>query len=399
MLSVFLGALLFAGELGFDAALAEADRVPDVQAERAAGEARTGLADDVSRLNYNPMLQLQPGVRRMQSGGRGGELYLTATQRFSLTGAGGARKDAVRAESQEDQAQLALARALARRRIAQAWLARWSAQQAVEAARAELLSARELSARSQRIFAAGESTRVDTAILDTWAAEAELSALASEGEAFDSGTQLSEALGAAERGAQGVSAELPRIDLPADFETRALVAASSNAPQVQLGVRAQASEAARLHEVHAVRGPSAAVGAMAWREGAGDLAGVLTLEVEIPVFERGERERAAGAAAVERARGRAQQAEVVERVRRVRLGHELHHTKAVADALEQRLLKAAETLASAQQRRLEAREGTAQDWVMARRQVLRAKLDTARAKAAHAFARFLVAEAREGRQP
>jgi outer membrane protein TolC len=181
MLSVFLGALLFAGELGFDAALAEAERVPEVQAERAAWEARTGLADNVSRLNYNPVLQLQPGVRRMQSGGRGGEVYVTATQRFSLTGAGGARKHAVRAESQEDEAQLALARTLARRRIAQAWLARWSAQQAVQAARAELISARELSTRSQRIFAAGESTRVDTATLDTWAAEAELTALAGEG--------------------------------------------------------------------------------------------------------------------------------------------------------------------------------------------------------------------------
>jgi outer membrane protein TolC len=384
MLSVFLGALLFAGELGFDAALAEAERVPEVQAERAAWEARTGLADNVSRLNYNPVLQLQPGVRRMQSGGRGGEVYVTATQRFSLTGAGGARKHAVRAESQEDEAQLALARTLARRRIAQAWLARWSAQQAVQAARAELISARELSTRSQRIFAAGESTRVDTATLDTWAAEAELTALAGEGEAFDTGTQLSEALGAAERGSQGVSGELPQIDLPPDIDTSALVAGSSNAPQVQLGARTQEADAARLREVHAVRGPSAAIGGM---------------EVEIPLFERGERERASASAALERARGRAQQTEITERVRRVRLGHELHHTKAVVDALEQRLLKAAEALASAQQKRFEAREGTAQDWVMARRQVLRAKLDTARAQAAHAFARFLVAEAREGRQP
>jgi hypothetical protein len=152
------------------------------------------------------------------------------------------------------------------------------------------------------------------------------------------------------------------------------------------------SERARLTEIEATKGPYWGLGATAWREGTGDLAALAVLELQLPLFDHGERERAAQAAIAERARGRARDSVIGQRVERVRLLHELEHTRAVADALDTELLRAATELADAQHKRFVAREATAQDWVIARRAVLSADMQLIAARAAHVLARFLVAE-------
>jgi outer membrane protein TolC len=393
MLALLFSALVSAEPLAFEAALALAERVPEVEADVRAGEARDELADEVHRVTYNPLVQVQPGVRRMASGGRAGEVYVNVYQRFSLTGAGRERQAAVRSEQRHDHALIGLGKELARRRIAQAWLMRWAAQSALAEAEAEVRIAEELSARTARTFAAGESTRVDVAAIQSWAAEAALFALTGEGEAFDTGVVLAQALGSPEAGSLAVRAEAPAIDLPSHEWLDRLIAAAPRAPEVVAANAGAGSEAARLREVHATKGANFALGGMGWREGSGDVAGVGTLELEIPVFERGQRERAAQAANSARAAGHARVVEVAEAARRIRLVHELEHSQAVVDVLDARLVRAAEDLAIGQEKRFMAREATALEWVLARQKLLRARIDLVRARAAHLYARFLVSEA------
>jgi hypothetical protein len=76
----------------------------------------------------------------------------------------------------------------------------------------------------------------------------------------------------------------------------------------------------------------------------------------------------------------------------MRLMHEVVHTEEVLRATENSMLRAAETLEDAQRRRLEAREGTSLDWVLARRQVLRARIEAVNARATSVLARFRAQE-------
>ena len=88
-----------------------------------------------------------------------------------------------------------------------------------------------------------------------------------------------------------------------------------------------------------------------------------------------------------------------QRAEGVRLLHDLQHTDEVVHALETELLRATTELADAQHKRFQAREATAQDWVIARRAVLSANIAWIRARAAHVLARFLVAESFAARGP
>jgi outer membrane protein TolC len=148
-----------------------------------------------------------------------------------------------------------------------------------------------------------------------------------------------------------------------------------------------------LTETRAARGSELNVGALGWREGTGDLAAVATLELTMSLLEHGKRESSSAAALVARAEQDERKAVLDAQVERLRMIHEVEHTQQVLDTTEGGLLRAAETLADAQQRRFEAREGTSQDWVLARRAVLRARLEVASARAAVVLARFRAHEA------
>lgn len=136
---------------------------------------------------------------------------------------------------------------------------------------------------------------------------------------------------------------------------------------------------------------------MAFREGGGDVAVLATLDVDLPLFEAGERERATVAAEVALADGRAEQALVDARTQHAAVVHELEHAQQVVAVTEGQLLVAALALADAQHQRWLAREATAQEWIQARRAVLQAKVTTLQAQTAFALARFLVGE-RFGKQ-
>lgn len=399
MFQLLVGLLALAQPLGFFEAIDLTDEAPRVQAAQRVSRRRSEESEGLSRMTANPTLQVQPGGRRMQAGGRGAELYLGINQRVSLGGLGEKRKVAVAREVAQDAALFELTRRDARLLVARAWLARWTAQEAMLLSEGEQSLALELEQRIAQTVSAGEGTRIDLAAAAAWRAEAALSALTAEGEAFESGVALAEALGRPPQAPQPVLSDLPSIDVPSEMDGSQDVSHVERDPRVQAAQAERTTEQARLDEVKAARSPQLSVGVFGWREGAGDVAAVATFEVEIPVFERGQRERATQAALLARADGAAVEATLMATRDRVLAAHEVEHSGQVLETTESQLVKAAESLAEAQRIRLEAREGTAQEWVQARRLVLKAKLDALRARAAHTYARFVARELSSTRKP
>lgn len=392
MWTAWLAAWLIGQAVSFEDALSQARALPAVRADERAQDARAKLAGETSRLLENPLLQVQPGGRHMSKGGAGAEVYVAINQRFSLTGAGAKRRAALARETAHDAALVGVSLRQARRRIAEAWLDRWMADQARDVSQREVVLADELLSLMNTTFQAGEATLVDVSAARTWRAEALLSELNMEGLSFEAGVALARALGAQDGEPRGTSSELPTIDLPEERLLHANAARVDDTVPVIAARAEQAREQAHLAEIKAAKGPSFGLGAMAWREGGGDVAAIGMLEVQLPLFDHGERERATQAAVAERARGQAQDAVLEQRSERVRLLHDLQHTRAVAEALDQQLLAAATALADAQHKRFQAREATAQDWVIARRRVLSASIELIKARAAVVLTRFLVAE-------
>jgi outer membrane protein TolC len=382
------GVLVFAQALGFSEALEQAVHTPTVEGTRRVHEQRAAGGAGLSRLTHNPSVQVQSGGRDLAIGGSGPELYVGVSQRFSLSRAGKQRKQALARELAADAAEGRLALREARRTIAHAWLLRWSAQEAQAGAEREVALARELSARMEPALAAGEATRAELAEVHAWLAEAQLAALAAEGEAFERGVELGRALGAVQPQPVVVAPELPSIELPNESALRAALAALEGAPRVAAARAAREAEAARLLELRASAASELTLGALGFREGGGDVAAVATLELSLPVFERRQRERATTAALLAAAQRHEQNERVAARADHVLLMHDVVHTEEVLELTRNRLLKAAEELAEAQAKRLEAHEGTIHEWVLARRAVLRARLESVRAERDRVFARF-----------
>lgn len=377
----------------FTQALERSEATPLLEAAVAMESTRREHAERVSRMTHNPVVSLQPGARDMAHGGSGFEVYLGVSQRVNLAGLGKRRKESLARELAHDAAATAALRASVRRGLAEVWLARWSAQQAESVSQRERALAAELDARLDTLRQAGEVTVLEQAAARTWAAEAELSALGFEDDAITAGITLARAMGEAPATPQAVVGELPELMPHDDAALEGLVHEVQSAPSVASARAQTAADQSRLDELTAARGPTMAFGALGWREGGGDLAAVATLEVDLPIFERGERERATAAAELERARGHERDTVLVAQAERVLWLHDLEHSRSVLEVVQQKLLPAAHALADAQKKRLEAHEATAQDWVIARRAVLKGELYAIRARASHTLACFLVAEA------
>ncbi len=382
-------AVTLAQPLTFDEALALAERNPVVQAQAEGVEARRSLAESVPWLVANPSVMVQPGWRRLQTGGTGPELYLGVTQDVSLAGAGRSRRETALKESAADGLELAIRRRILRLGTAQAWLALWAAQGALEAARREHTLIVDLHEKVARGAAAGGFTKVDVAVTRAYVAEAHLAELSLEGEVFSRGIALNRVLGRDDDDTL-VAGALPDIRL-ADVAPSEVLDAASRSSVV--GAAAALTEATKAHgvELEAQRGTSLQVGALGWREGGGDLAAVGTLQLTLPVFERAQRERSANAAAQAQAQGRERAALVEERLERRDALHEVEHTAEVRKAVEDELLPAATDSADGIERRFAAGEATAQDVVMARRTLVATTARRIRARADEVFARFRLA--------
>jgi outer membrane protein, heavy metal efflux system len=387
MFAWFLMVTVPAQALSFEQTLSLADAAPSLSAASTAIERRRALAEVIPWLTSNPSVLVQPGARRMNQGAVGPELYLGITQELSLAGAGVARRASAMAEVGAETEERAVLRRGLTIAAAQAWLSLWAAQVALEAARAELTLTKEWQARVAKGAQAGGFTRVDVAVANAYQAEAHLSALSLEGETFVRGVMLNRVLARDADGPAVVTTTLPKVAIDSASVGR-LIATADTSPPVLAAMATVEVERARGREAEASRGTSLQVGALAWREGGGDLAAVASLQLTLPVFERAQRERSVAAAALSRAEGRTVTALAEERAERVDALHELEHSTETLRVLDDELLPASRDALEGMQRRFDAGEATAQELVLTRRALMSTKARHARAQADVIFARF-----------
>jgi outer membrane protein TolC len=386
-----LALILAASPLTFEEALRLASEAPAVVAARAAVAERRRLGDSVSSLTANPLIGVQPGARR-HAGGVDPEVFVSLAQPFNLAGYGGARKDALAREVEHDQS---LGRGLAletRLRVARSWLSLWAAQTTWAEARKEVDLATDWAARVERAALAGGLTKADAAAAKGWQAEAALAALAAEGEVFSTGVMVNGLLGVDATVPAQAAGTLPELPLPDAASIARGMDRAEHAPSVAAFANLRDAEEAHGAESRAANGTWLQLGVYGGREGTGDLVGLGTLQLTLPAFDRGERDQARFKAQAVRAEGDRRDALAKARAERVDATHELEHTRETLELVDRALLPAAEDAASYAQRRMEGGEGTAFEWVMARRTVLMAKTRRLKAQADHAMSRFKAAE-------
>lgn len=390
MIAWFLMVTVPAQALSFEQTLSLAEAAPSLSAASTAIERRRALAEVIPWLTSNPSVLVQPGGRRQNLGAIGPELYVGITQELSLAGAGVARRAAALAEVGADQEERAVLRRGLLIASAQAWLSLWAAQVALEAARDELTLTKDWQARVAKGALAGGFTRVDVAVANAYHAEAHLSALSLEGEAFVRGVMLNRVVGRDADGPAVATTALPVVTIDSASVGRVVAAADASPPLRAARANVEV-ERLKEREAEASRGTSLQVGALAWREGGGDLAAVASLQLTLPAFERAQRERSVAMAALSRAEGRALTALADERAERVDALHELEHSLETLRVVEDELLPASREALEGMQRRFDTGEATAQELVLTRRAMMSTKARHARAQADVIFARFHLA--------
>lgn len=385
-MSAWLWVVLAATPLPFEEALARAGAHPWVEAAHRAQAQRQAGLDALGVLSANPSVQVMPGAR-FSSSGVGPEVSVQALQPLSLSGVGARRREAA---GREVAAEVVLARV--RLGVAERWAALWAAEAALRDAQQELRLAGDLLVRLEHAQPSGGVTRLEVASARAWRAEAELLVLGAEGEAFSAGVMLSRSLGLDAREPAQAGEALPEVALPDEATLAALVGQVEGAAQVRGSEERRQVELARAEEVRAANGAWLQVGAAATREGTGDVVASGVLHLTLPWFEQGQRERAAALTQAERLSGERLEAVAEARAERVEALHELEHTHETLEVVAQRLVPSSDEAAAAAQRRLEAGEGTAQEWVVLRRAAVVAHARLIRARADVMLARFHVAE-------
>lgn len=386
-----LALLLSASPLSFDEALSLSQRAPQVTASQRAVAGRKEAAAKVSSLQANPTVGVQPGVRS-NTQGIGPELLATLSQSFNVSGYTSARREALDRELSHEQVGVRLEAHRARLSAAESWLMVWSAQGVLAEARHELELARDLGARFDRAAKSGAVTRPDAAAIRAWVAEAQLAVLSAEGELFDTGVRLNRVLGLDAAQPAQVTEPLPAVELVGAEALAGSLGRAERAPSVRAALQLKQVEEARARELVASKGTWLQVGALGGREGLGDVVGLATLSVTLPLFETGQREAGPLLAAASHAEGERVRALAEARAERVLVGHELEHTRETLEVIERDLVPANDEAARGTQRRMEAGEATSQEWVLARRSALVAHSRLVRARALHALARFRAQE-------
>jgi outer membrane protein TolC len=375
-----------------------------VAGAEAAAEAHRRIGGSVSSVVGNPTLGVQPGLARDPLDGQLRPLAeTTLLQGWNLSGLGGDRKAAVRAEGEALSTE-ARASALSRRlAAAQAWIELWAAQQTLADGLQEFEIAAEFAARMTRAAKAGAFTRTEAADASTYAADAHVQAIQAEGEVVEKGYALAAAMGVATASPLASEGPLPEPPQPRRTDWPSLVAAASRLPATAAQrLHADASRAREL-EARAARGWNLGTGIKVTRDSLGTWGGQAVLDLSFPIFDRGEREAAGEAAAAARAEGAALEASAAGATELARALHEVEHTQEVLDATERELLPAAEDAARLRTASMRAGETTVLEVLVARRALAAARAKRTRARATHAWAGvkvwLLLADVETGEAP
>ncbi|HEY0839262.1 MAG TPA: TolC family protein [Vulgatibacter sp.] len=365
-----------------------AAQAPSVTSARQAAAAQRETNRAISGLG-NPEVRVAPGVRTTEPVGIATDVSLL--QPIPLTGLGSARRAAGEAEAGALDSEAEAAALGIRLDAATGFCALWGASRSLEDAVADAELAEELLDRMQKGAAAGLHTAADVAEARIFLAESRLSLVSLEGEIHDLGLDLSNRLEIAAPGALIAAGELPAPALPPHPTIEAALASIERIPDVALRSMQVSAARARARELAAEAVPRLGVGAEFIQDGPGDRSWYAVLSIELPFFERGQRERGKAAAEARRLEGERQTASSQARAALVGMQHEVEHTAEALEVIEDELLPAALEAVRVRDIALSLGEGTVFELLNARRNLVQVKGRVVRARADAAAARTRLA--------
>ncbi len=359
--------LLATTPLSFDAALSRIEDSPGLAGVRAATVERRDALGHLSALPNNPQLTLQPGFRTLPSQPTGPEGFVSLAQTINLGGLSSARRAVATSEADASALQWESERRATRVAVARAWFDAWVARSVTHALRAERDDVGALIERLKRAVVNGAVTRIELATARTFDAELHLQLLEWEDRGIDARVRLATLLGFEEM--PDVVDVLP--DIAAATSDRP---ALTRLPHVKLLDAERALETLRGDEVAAQWASQLLVSLQFGHEWQGQWVGYAGLGFSLPVFERGQRERAAHRANARRLEGATALATRNASVEWQRIAHELEHTEEVLDVAQREQLPAATEAAELETRRYEQGEATLLDVTLLRRQAVVARV-------------------------
>lgn len=376
--------------LSFAEAMQRSQKAPAVREVEAALSVKRAVDRELGSLTLNPQLSLESGYRN-DTGGRGVVVQAAVQQGFHLSGYAAARR---RSTKNEEAALVAEVRAaLLRQRLgaARLWTELWGTAQAEQLTREEAELARQALLRTERLAQGGAATQVDVATARSYLAEVEARRLAIEGEAVEQGLLLGRWLGLGEAVRSQGEPEAAR--LPGLTETLVAEALRRSAllPEPALRRAAEQVERARAREVTAQRGTQLWIGAMALHEPTAPWAAFGTMSLSLPLFDRGERERADLLSAAARLRVGAESAESGAQVELRQALHDVEHFGELSKLLDETLLPSSSREVALRERLLGTGDGTILEVLLARRSLLAARAQAARIRASLAGSRHRLA--------
>lgn len=366
--------------LSFAEAMQRSREAPAVREVEAALSAKRAADRRIGTLAHNPQISVESGYRD-DTGGRGAVVQVAVQQGFYLSGYTIARRRSV--DHEETALAIEVREALLRQRLGSArlWTELWGTAQAEQLARDEVELARQMLQQTERLAKGGAVTQVDVAMASTYLAEVEVRRLAVEGEAVEQGLSLGRFLGLEE--AVRVAGVPEEVTLPP--LTDSLVAEAlrrcAQLPEPALRRAVEQVEIARARELAAQRGTQLWLGAMALHEPTAPWAAFGTLTLSLPMFDRGQRERADLLAAAARMRVGAEGAEAGAQVELRQALHDVEHFGELDKLLEQTLVPAAAREVALREKLLNAGDGTILEVLLARRALVAARAQAVRIRA------------------
>jgi outer membrane protein TolC len=367
----------------FADALGLAEGLPELTTSRAAARATSDSARDLPR-RWSPLtLRLAPEFGAGTMAGPG--VRLGIEQPIALTD----RRAATRATVEATAARrAAAARAVgldARLEIARTWIDAAGAAASLTRATEEVELSRTIAATTARAAAAGAITAPERADADALLAEAETRRLDAEGRLADATFMLGAAIGAA--APTRATGELPAPPLPAAADLPRLLDAAADLPAARARALEAAALRARAREERAIRGPELVLGLELASDPGGDRRITAVAGLNLPVHDRGERERAEASAEALRLDG---EAAALGRRNRFALGQALHdveHTGELLEQVERRLVPASTEAARLRRLAFERGESTVLEVLAAERAAVTSQRLLIDARAAAAWAR------------
>lgn len=360
--------------VSFQQALRLASKAPGEAAAKQRELAfRRDADDEISALDQNPVLQLQPGMRLAPGEDRGFEGQVSLSQSFNLEQPGPTRARA--AARERDVLAEQVEAALLERRIeaARRWLDLWQLARSAKLLREEQKLAIELSDTMSLAVSAGVRTQPDLLEAESYASSVAARELDLEGTIFETRTELATLMGLSPRRFIRPVGAPPVRQLPSAAELRTLHAQLDRLPSVRVHALAQVAAKARAEEAKALAGTQLGVGVIAARESPNAFMLFGTVTLTPAIFERGQRARAKEEGEAVRERSLQEEAQLKAERAFSEAVHEVEHQTKVHALLSGKVIPRLERLVTLRSKQLKAGAGTVFGLLQARRDLLEAQ--------------------------